>query len=57
MKTQIQFYYEERNKIAEGDILFMQFVKEGMTKITLQKLIKLRPKLWSRYSNWLQKLP
>ncbi len=57
MKTQIQMFYEESRKIADANTLFMEFVKEGLTKKQLQKLIDHRPGLWKKYSHWLEKLP
>lgn len=57
MKTQIQYYYESVKNLASADNTFLLFVKSGMTKSQLSKNISRRPALWSRYKNWLEKLP
>lgn len=57
MKTQTQIFYDERKKIAGADELFMEMVKEGMTRDELVKLIEKRPELWGRFSNWIGVLP
>ena len=56
MKTQYQIYEQERRKIAEINITFLDMVKDGLTKKELQALIERRPALWARFSNWLDKL-
>jgi hypothetical protein len=55
--TQLQMFWQAHHQIAECNLLFLQFVKDGLTKEHLQRLIDHRPSLWSRYSNWLSKLP
>lgn len=57
MKTQLQIYEQERQKIAESNELFLEFVEEGMTREQLAKLIKHRPLLWGRFASWLNTLP
>jgi len=57
MKTQEQIYWQEHRKIADANELFMDFVKDGMTREELQKCIDRRPEVWSRYNGWLDKLP
>lgn len=57
MKSQMQMFYEESHKIAEACVLFNEFVKDGLTRNELQRLINKRPALWGRFSNWLDKLP
>ena len=56
-KTQIQMFYEEQRKIANLDHAFMDAVKEGLTRNELQSLIERRPQVYSRFSDWLEKLP
>ena len=57
--TAIQRHYCDRaqKSIFETNELFLEFVKEGMTRSELQKNIDRRPQLWSRFSNWLDVLP
>lgn len=57
MKSQQQIFYEESHKIAESALLFSDFVKDGLTRNELERLIERRPALWGRYSNWLEVLP
>ena len=57
MKTQMQIFYEESHKFAEACELFNDFVKDGLTKTDLQKLINKRPETWGKFSNWLDILP
>jgi hypothetical protein len=55
--TQKQMYYQAVRKASECNQLFLQFVKDGMTREQLEKLIQKRPSLWGRFSNWLERLP
>lgn len=55
--TQEQMFYQEQAKIGRQDELFMQLVREGMTREELQKNIQRRPSLWGKYSNFLPNLP
>ena len=57
MKTQMQIFYQEQRKIGELYETFNEIVKQGLTRKELAKLIKKRPALWSRFSNWLNVLP
>jgi hypothetical protein len=57
MKTQFQMFYDEQRKIGEVNETFNEIVKLGLTRKELAKLIKKRPALWSRFSNWLKVLP
>ena len=57
MKTAKQYYYQAVAKAAAANLTFLQFVKDGMTREDLQKLINKRPSLWGRFSVWLDKLP
>jgi hypothetical protein len=50
-------YYDAAKRDAEQNKLFLDMVKEGMTQQELKALIKLRPNLWGKWSNWLDKLP
>ena len=36
---------------------FLDIVKGGLARDELTALIKKRPSLWNRFSNWLDKLP
>lgn len=55
-KTQYQMFYEEQRKIADADHLFMELVRDGLTRAELQAAINRRPVLWERYENWLPML-
>tara|TARA_R110000824_G_scaffold379016_2_gene570830 strand:- start:5010 stop:5189 length:180 start_codon:yes stop_codon:yes gene_type:complete len=55
--TQKQMFYNAHRKIAEANEQFLEFVKEGLTKAELIKLIARRPELWGRFKNWIPKLP
>jgi hypothetical protein len=57
MPTQMQMFYQEQRKIADLNALFMEMVKDGMTRAELQKLITKRPHVYGRFSNWLPMLP
>lgn len=57
-REQLNMYYGEFKKVAEGNELFMEFVRNGeMTRETLEKLIKRRPSLWGRFAGFLNTLP
>lgn len=55
--TQLQMFYDASRKIGEANELFCEFVKEGMTREQLQRLIDRRPALWGRWANFLETLP
>ena len=55
--TQKQMFYRACEKAAEADQLFLEMVKDGMTRQELQTNINRRPAIWRRYSMWLDKLP
>lgn len=57
MLTQKQHYELSVRRVAETDKEFLWFVENGMTRKDLETNIKRRPSLWSRYLNWLDKLP
>jgi hypothetical protein len=50
-------YYEAERKAAEVSLQFLEFVKDGLTREDLVRLIERRPALWARFSSWLDKLP
>ena len=55
--SQKDLYYGTVRKQGDADALFMDFVREGMTREELAANIKRRPALWGRYSAFLSKLP
>ena len=57
MKNQTQIFYQEQRKLGEVNETFNEIAKQGLTRKELAKLIKKRPALWSRVSNWLKVLP
>ena len=57
MKTQLQLFYQEQEKLGRLNETFNELVKSGLTKNELEKLIAKRPTLYSRFSNWLKVLP
>jgi hypothetical protein len=54
---QVRMYLKAAEMNARADETFLTLVKSGMTKRDLSANIRRRPALWSRYSNWLDKLP
>ena len=56
-KSQMQMFYEADRKIADANEIFMEIVKDGLTREELSRLIEIRPSLWGRYKSWLDKLP
>ena len=57
MKTQKQAYYEAQKKIGEANELFIELVKDGLTRNELEINIERRPELWARFSGFLETLP
>jgi len=57
MKTQTRLYYEAQKRSADANETFLYMVEHGLTKDDLEKAIKRRPELWSRFYIWLDKLP
>jgi len=57
MKTQMQHFYASHRIVSDANETFLMLVKNGMTRKELETNIKRRPLLWSRFSNWLDKLP
>lgn len=55
--SQLQIYHHEQRRLAERDLLFLQCVRDGLTRADLQHLIDRRPALWQRYAAWLHTLP
>jgi hypothetical protein len=55
--SQLQLFYQEQKKLGEANELFMELVKDGMTREDLQVNIDRRPQLWERYADWLKVLP
>jgi hypothetical protein len=55
--TQKQMYYRAVRKAAEENLLFLQFVKDGLTRDQLAKLIARRPSIWGRFANRMPNLP
>jgi hypothetical protein len=55
--TQLQMFYREQRNIAEANQLFLDMVKDGMTRQELQAMIDRMPGKWGRFSNWLNVLP
>ena len=57
VKNKTQIFYQEQRKLGEVNETFNEIAKQGLTRKELAKLIKKRPALWSRFSNWLKVLP
>jgi hypothetical protein len=55
--SQLSIFYSEHKKIAAVNEQFLMFVKDGLTRDQLARLIEKRPANWSRFSNWLKVLP
>ena len=55
--TQKQMFYREQRRIADANNAFLFLVEHGLTSKELEKNIQRRPEVWSRFSNWLEKLP
>lgn len=55
--TQAQMYYNAVRAASERDLLFLELVKDGLTRQELRQNIARRPALWSRYRGWLDQLP
>lgn len=55
--TQTQMFYQASRRSAERDLLFLELVKDGLTRHELRENMKRRPSLWERYRGWLDKLP
>ena len=55
--NQIQMYYAAVRRDGELNELFLELVRDGMTRDELQKLIDKRPERYGRFSGWLESLP
>ena len=55
--TQMQMYYRAERQAAEVNLTFLELVADGLTRGELARNIERRPALWSRFANWLPKLP
>ena len=55
--NQIQMYYAAVRRGGELNELFLELVRDGMTRDELQKLIDKRPERYGRFSGWLERLP
>lgn len=55
--TQMQMYYQAERQAAEVNLTFLELVADGLTREELARNIERRPALWSRFANWLPKLP
>ena len=55
--TQKQMFYRAQSRCADLDKTFLFLVEQGLTRKELQHNIDKRPALWSRFGNWLKKLP
>lgn len=56
-RGQVAMFYNSAENVARADETFLQLVQSGMTRGDLERCIKMRPALWKRYENWLEKLP
>jgi hypothetical protein len=56
LKTQEQMFYESQKKSSEKHKLFLELVKDGMTKKELEANIAKNPAVWECYSRWLEVL-
>ena len=56
-QTQQSMYYDAVAKSARANETFLVLVQSGMTRSDLELNMARRPSLWSRYANWLDKLP
>lgn len=57
MKTQMNHYWEAHRKASDLNAAFLDMVSDGMTRKELQVLVELRPSVYGRFENWLEKLP
>jgi len=57
VQGQKQMFQESAENVARANETFMHLVQSGMTRSDLERCIKMRPSLWARFENWLNKLP
>jgi len=55
--TQEQMFYQAECRSAALNLLFLEFVEDGLTKEELEACIKRRPAVWGRWAGFLDKLP
>ena len=55
--TQKQMFYKAQTQSAELNKTFLSIVEQGLTRKELQHNIDKNPNLWSRFENWLTKIP
>jgi len=55
--TQEQLYYQYVRRLGERDELFMELVRDGLTRAELRRNIERRPSHWGRYAGFLKTLP
>ena len=55
--TQYQHFYAAQRRIADANNAFLFLVEHGLTSKELEQNIQRRPEVWSRFKNWLDKLP
>ncbi|MGF6604365.1 hypothetical protein P3T23_009120 [Paraburkholderia sp. GAS448] len=56
-RPQSALYYDAVRAAGEINLLFLDLVKEGLTREELATSIKRRPSLWQRFETWLDHLP
>lgn len=55
--TQHQHFDKPSNELGSTNRLFLDMVRDGLTREELAANIRRRPQLWDRWSGWLDKLP
>jgi hypothetical protein len=55
--SQMALFWKSHRQVSDANETFLSMVESGMTKSELEALIRKRPALWGRFSNWLGKLP
>lgn len=55
--AQRSMFYREQRKIADGNEMFLEMVRDGLTREELAKCIARRPALWGRFAGFLDTLP
>jgi hypothetical protein len=54
---QLAIFYDQQRNIAGGNEVFMELVRDGMTREDLAHNIARRPSLWKRFEGFLNVLP
>jgi hypothetical protein len=57
MRTQREILNHVERQSFEVNELFLEFVRDGLTREELARNIERRPALWRRFEGWLDKLP